>query len=137
MKRISLLLILCSVFFTTFGQIKIYNAKKDESKGDQLGVLIGREIFMTDKNGVLGEKIGEFKDDGILYSFYKNIFTVSDYVVATSEVLDANNGESFEISKEGVIKSETNYIVVGFSDNIDIKAVGALLLLQSKLGLRE
>jgi hypothetical protein len=137
MKRISLLLILCSIFFTTFGQIKIFNAKKDESKGDQLGVLIGKEIFMTDKNGVKGEKIGEFKDDGILYSVYKNIFTVSDYVVASSEVVDANNGESFEISKEGVIKSATNYIVVGFSDNIDIKAVGALLLLQSKLGLRE
>ena len=67
MKRISMIILLIGIFFSVSAQIKIYNATTEEAKGDQLGVLIGKEIFLTDKNGVKGEKVGEYKDDGNLY----------------------------------------------------------------------
>ncbi|MEI7580067.1 MAG: hypothetical protein HXX09_02120 [Bacteroidetes bacterium] len=137
MKRISLIILLIGIFFSVSAQIKIYNATTEETKGDQLGVLIGKEIFLTDKNGVKGEKVGEYKDDGNLYYVTNNVSSISDFAVSSDEVIDINTAESFEILADGVIKSINNYIVVGFSNKFDIKAVGALLLLQTKYGLRE
>ena len=125
------------IFFSCSALIKMYDARTEESQGDRLGVMIVKENYLTDKNGVKGEKVGEYKDDGNLYYVTNNVSSISDFAVSSDEVIDINTAESFEILADGVIKSINNYIVVGFSNKFDIKAVGALLLLQTKYGLRE
>ena len=137
MKNLIMTFLFFSIFFSISAQTKIYNANPDETKGDQLGVIIGDEIFVTDKNGVKGEKVGEYKDDGKLYSYYNSTYSLSDILIGFTDVMYTYTAETFEISKEGVIKSSDDYKIVGFSDNIDLIGVGALLLLQIHFGLRD